>query len=61
MHWMGQNGSGPMIERWKDCTNKIDPKNNTHIPFTKGEGVHMFTYNNTHIWIFSISILKAKK
>jgi hypothetical protein len=54
--WKGTND-------WKveNCTNKIDPKNNTHIPFTKGEGVHIFTYNHTRIWIYFISLLKAKK
>lgn len=57
---MGQDGSGPMIERWKDCTNKIDPKNNTHIPFTKGEGVHMFTYNNNPHLNFLYIYIKGK-
>jgi hypothetical protein len=46
---MGQNGNEPMIKRWKIAPIKLTPRTIHMSSIVQGEGVHMFTYNNTHI------------
>ncbi len=61
MHWMGQNASEPMIKRWKIAPIKFTPRTIHMSSLAHGEGVHIFTYNNTHIKVYFVSLLKAKK